>query len=268
MPRVWRLLPLEVAPGPRNMGVDEALLWSAGARGTASLRFYRWRGPWLSLGYRQQLDPLVRARCAAAGVGIVRRATGGGAVLHGGDLTYALAVPRDALPRRLPDAYGLIAEALREALASLDVAVALSPDSAHSGVAATFDCFAAAGVRELLARGRKLAGSAQRRAGGAVLQHGSIRLEPDAAGARAAASLQEGAAISLRELGCGASPRAVLEACVGALARSLGAHFEPDVLSPQERHWAGSRADWTPVAPCFSVEGSPSRTSRSPFADR
>jgi len=87
----WRLLRDAAAAGPWNMGVDEALLETAIAEGRPALRLYRWEGPWLSLGYGQTFDAAQREACAAAGVGVVRRVTGGRAVLHGGDLTYAVA---------------------------------------------------------------------------------------------------------------------------------------------------------------------------------
>ena len=70
------------------MGVDEALLASAVRAGTTSLRLYGWAGPWLSLGYAQPLEPEHARQLEAAGVGWVRRVTGGRAVLHGADLTY------------------------------------------------------------------------------------------------------------------------------------------------------------------------------------
>ena len=67
-----------------------------------TLRLYAWQGPWLSLGYGQRLGAERLAACAEAGVGVVRRATGGLAVLHGADLTYAVAAPESAAPRRPP----------------------------------------------------------------------------------------------------------------------------------------------------------------------
>ena len=108
----WRLLALEAgmqAPGrggpagpssssgPFNMGLDEALLRTAVGTGVPCLRFYTWEGPWLSLGYAQPLEAERRAALAGAGVGFVRRVTGGKAVLHGADLTYSVAAPDGVL---------------------------------------------------------------------------------------------------------------------------------------------------------------------------
>ena len=108
----WRLLALgdaeaggsEGSPGPFNMGLDEALLASAVATGTPSLRFYTWAGPWLSVGYAQSFDESRLPALDAAGVGFVRRVTGGKAVLHGADLTYAVAAPDGVLPDGVRDA--------------------------------------------------------------------------------------------------------------------------------------------------------------------
>jgi lipoate-protein ligase A len=80
------------------MGFDEAMLRTAASDGIATLRLYTWDGPWLSLGYAQRRIEAERmAACEQAGVGIVRRTTGGRAVLHGNDLTYSLAAPEAML---------------------------------------------------------------------------------------------------------------------------------------------------------------------------
>src|SRR3954468_17483869 len=84
-----RLLPLEAADGPTNMAADEALLETAADRGTASLRFYTWGEPTLSLGYFQP----AAGRERTPGLAWVRRSTGGAAIVHHHELTYALALP-------------------------------------------------------------------------------------------------------------------------------------------------------------------------------
>ncbi|MCH2171164.1 hypothetical protein MK489_10305, partial [Myxococcota bacterium] len=116
----WRWLEHGDGAGPWNMGVDEALLESAISRGEPTLRFYGWQGAWLSLGYGQgDMRPGRRQEFRQAGVGCVWRVTGGRAVLHGGDLTYAVAAPAHRLPEGLQPTYALIADALVEALAEL-----------------------------------------------------------------------------------------------------------------------------------------------------
>ena len=232
MARGWRLLLDGDAPGPWNMGVDEALLVSAAREATATLRFYTWRGAWLSVGYAQVVGASRRAACEAAGVGIVRRLTGGRAVLHGGDLTYALAAPSELLPSGLRASYALVSNALCEALRALGVPAERQPEE-RAGEA-SFDCFARLAAEEVCAGGRKLVGSAQRRAGGAVLQHGSIRVEPDPAWARRAAASARDGATSLRELGVEQSLDEVRQVCVEALRVALGGVLGAGRLTDRE----------------------------------
>jgi lipoate-protein ligase A len=234
-----RLLLDGPAPGPWNMGVDEALLASAAGQGGVSLRLYAWSGPWLSLGYAQRVGPGRLRACAQAGVGLVRRATGGGAVLHGADLTYALAAPCERVPGDLESSYGLLVEALLAALRGLGVP-ARRP-GAREASPVGFDCFAAPVRADLCAGGRKLAGSAQRRVRGALLQHGSLRLGPDPPAASAAAGLDPGRATSLSELGCALSRDALAEALPRQLGAALGLCFEPGHLAPEERRRAWQR---------------------------
>lgn len=246
----WRVIVDGRASGPFNMGVDEALMETARARGEATLRLYRWDGPWLSLGYGQRLSAARAAACARAGVGVVHRATGGLAVLHGADLTYAVAAPEAALPAGLRGSYELVADALCAAFERLGVAIERSPADADGAAAARrggFDCFAEPAPDELLAGGRKLAGSAQRRAGGAVLQHGSIRLAPDPPEAAAAVGLDPARATSLAELRGNPEAEAVEAAFVAGFAAALaplGVSLVPGALSPLEverAHHRGAR---------------------------
>ena len=113
----WRLLLDGPGTGPWNMAVDDALLRSAQAGALPTLRFYSWDGAWLSLGLSQALSTTRQRLCRDAGVGIVRRATGGRAVLHGADLTYAVAAPIGELPAGLQATYAQLGEALRLGLA-------------------------------------------------------------------------------------------------------------------------------------------------------
>ncbi len=247
------------------MAVDEALLRSAQAGAPPTLRFYSWDGAWLSLGFAQPLDAARRAACRAAGVGIVRRATGGRAVLHGSDLTYAVAAPVAALPAGLHATYALIGAALREGLAALGVEAERSGSGQSAPGRDGFDCFESLAADEICAGGRKLAGSAQRRAAGGVLQHGSLRLEPDSLAAREAAGLEQDGATSLAELGFTLGAECVRAACASAFAAVLQATLEPGKLGEGElaqareltaHYWEGLDA---------SV---PSGFSRDPVAGR
>jgi lipoate-protein ligase A len=224
------------------MGVDEALLASAIA-GAATLRFYRWEGPWLSLGYSQRLDARRIASCAEAGVGIVRRVTGGGAVLHGGDLTYCLTAPEAALPGGLRGSYRLVADALIAGLRSLGVTAGRTAAPSSAGVSTGFDCFAVSAEDEICVTGRKLVGSAQRRGRGGVLQHGSIRLAPDPLEVIRAAGLAPGVATSLAELGMRVPREEVQEALTMAFRSALGTSLQESVLSGGERLSAERRVE-------------------------
>ena len=245
MPLRWRLIEDGAAPGAFNMGVDEALLASAIA-GSATLRFYCWEGHWLSLGYAQRLDPRRIAACGEAGVGIVRRITGGRAVLHGSDLTYCLAAPETALPAGLRGSYQLVGDALIAGLQSLGVAAERS-EGPSSG-AGDFDCFAVPAEDEICVGGRKLTGSAQRRTRGGVLQHGSIRVASDPPELARAVGFAPGVATSLGELGIRVEKEELLEALKAAFREALGNRMEPSVLSAAERRRAERRVEMHPAA--------------------
>ncbi|MCZ6785284.1 MAG: lipoate--protein ligase family protein [Proteobacteria bacterium] len=237
MPR-GRVAPLRFlddgpAAGPWNMGVDEALLATAQRSGVATLRLYTWQGPWLSLGYGQSVGEARVQACRRADVGIVRRMTGGGAVLHGQDLTYALATPVERLPSGLSGAYDRVAAALVAALRELGVAAERSAPAPPTRGRGPFDCFAAPAAHEICIGGLKLAGSAQRRADGALLQHGSLRLRPDPPAARVASGLGPGAT-SLAEVACTAPELALREALARAFGDLLGAPVVPGSLDREE----------------------------------
>jgi lipoate-protein ligase A len=245
------------------MGVDEALLASAIASGRSTLRLYSWSGPWLSLGYGQHLGAERLAACGEAGVGVVRRLSGGGAVLHGGDLTYAVAAPEAVLPPGLRATYQLAGAALRSALLTLGIDARPTRGAASTPRRGAFDCFSEPAVDELCAEDRKLVGSAQRRAAGGVLQHGSIRVYPDPAPLRAAAGLDAGVATSLRELGCEHSRETLEEACVAAFSRVLEVRFESDSLEAGEERMARERAATRRGDPLAVPAFAPRETSRA-----
>jgi lipoate-protein ligase A len=224
------------------MGVDEALLASA-VEGIATLRFYGWEGPWLSLGYSQRLDPQRIATCADLGVGIIRRVTGGGAVLHGSDLTYSVAAPEAVLPPGLRGSFRVVADALIAGLRSLGVEAERSVAPSRGTASRSFDCFASSAEDEIRAEGRKLAGSAQRRMHGAVLQHGSIRLAPDPPEVTRAVGFTPRVGTSLAELGIAVQREEVQEALTAAFRSVLGTSLEESFLTASERHSALRRVE-------------------------
>src|SRR5438067_1269568 len=177
----WRLLVDAPAVGAWNMAVDEVLLDGVAAGTTPpTIRFYGWTPPCLSLGYFQPFDVVDVDGCRALGVDVVRRPTGGRAILHDRELTYSVALPASVLGQDggvLPSYYRL-SVALQDGLRRLGVPATLAPESASSSAAHGPVCFDRPSAHEILLHGRKLVGSAQMRRGGGLLQHGSILIEP------------------------------------------------------------------------------------------
>jgi lipoate-protein ligase A len=169
-----RLLPPSVADGATNMAADEALLETAAARGTAALRFYTWTEPTLSLGYFQHAA--VREESAAlAGLPWVRRSTGGDAIVHHRELTYALALPV-GLPWQTKESWVCRFHHVVQAVLA-DHGVRAQGVVCGAGVKlGPVLCFLHQTPADLAVGGSKVVGSAQRRMRGATLQHGSILL--------------------------------------------------------------------------------------------
>lgn len=166
-------------PGAENMARDLALLDRARAGEGPFLRLYGWSRPTLSLGYFQREEDVAEAGAAARlGVDVVRRCTGGGAILHHRELTLAV-----ALPATHPWA------ALSINASYLEITRPLLDLLRRHGIEACFrgegparkaaNCFAGSACPDVVVRGKKLFGSAQRRRQGAVLQHGSLLLGLD-----------------------------------------------------------------------------------------
>ena len=176
----WQLL-LEPRgrSGPENMAVDVALLERADRMGEAFLRLYRFDPPCLSFGRNEASGRYDRAAIARLAIDVVRRPTGGAAVWHEQELTYAVAAPIAALGG-LRQAYHAIHGCLAAALRALGVSPTLAPDRPLPPSTALYrpaGCFGSSVGGEILVGGRKLVGSAQVRRGGAFLQHGSILLD-------------------------------------------------------------------------------------------
>lgn len=160
------------------MAVDEALMESVRAGAAPALRVYAWEPACLTLGRNQPAAGLYNAeRIQACGADIVRRPTGGRAVLHEAELTYSVVMP-DRMLGSARRAYHALNLALARALARLGASVVVSPvdPTRATPVPSTAPCFAEPVSGELLAGGRKLIGSAQTCVDGILLQHGSIPL--------------------------------------------------------------------------------------------
>jgi lipoate-protein ligase A len=170
-----RLILDSPADGAWNMAVDELLLEQADQNRRPSLRFYSWREATVSLGYFQRHKD--RAQHAASrDCPLVRRLSGGGAIVHDEELTYSLALPAShPLAARAEDLYRTVHGALVATLGQLGVPAEIRAAADQTG-AEPFLCFQRRAAGDVLVGCEKIAGSAQRRRHGAVLQHGSVLL--------------------------------------------------------------------------------------------
>jgi lipoate-protein ligase A len=175
--RRWELvLDSTGASGAVNMAVDVGLLALAERTGRAFLRLYRFNPPCLSFGRNEPVTGYDRAAIARLGVDVVRRPTGGRAVWHEHEVTYAVAAPIAAFGG-LRLGYWAIQSWLAVALRTLGAKATLAPAGpTPAAPARSGACFAAPVGGEVLVDGRKVVGSAQVRRGGALLQHGSVLL--------------------------------------------------------------------------------------------
>ena len=173
----------EPVDGAANMALDEALLLGRLRHGSPpTLRFFAWSPPTISLGYGQRLDGRIDEQAAEAlGLGLVRRATGGSAILHEGpdlEITYSVAAGAGDFEGAgdLLETYRWIGAGLLAGLRALGAPVDMVPVQPSDPAAMPAFCFARTGSFELEVQGKKLVGSAQRRQGSAFLQHGAIML--------------------------------------------------------------------------------------------
>jgi lipoate-protein ligase A len=223
--RVWADPTLRA--GWHNMALDRALLERA-QRGERWLRLYAWE-PTLSFGRHEPVARRYDAeRIAALGVATVRRPTGGRAVWHADELTYAAAAPCADLGS-LRDAYVALHRLLRDAIRALGAAAELAPTIRQPALDAGA-CFAQPAGGEVVIEGRKVVGSAQLREGTAFLQHGSVLLAGDqslvAAVTRGAAAADGSVSLG-RALGRHVSWEETAAVVLAAVAARWGPPLEP-----------------------------------------
>ncbi len=234
----WRLLADGALPGATNMARDVAAL-EAVAAGAAppTVRLYAWDPPCLSLGRHQPVAAADLAFCGREGIHVVRRPTGGRAVLHHLELTYAVVAPLgETLPAGAQAAYRLISAGLVRALGVLGVGAELTPEAASRALphpTSAVPCFRAPAGGEVVVRGRKVVGSAMRVHRGVILQHGAIllgwdgRLQAGAVGLPDDGTLRPFVTTLADELGAPPEPAAVAAAVAEGLERELGVRLEP-----------------------------------------
>jgi lipoate-protein ligase A len=186
-PAEWKFINSGFLPGEENMRFDIALAEKMVRReGGPALRVYGWKPHAISLGYNQRRHDFDEDKCSAYGIDIVRRPTGGRAILHADELTYCVVMEADG--RNVNDVYADISTALVAGLrflgASVEYATSQPNFSQLYRQQTSIPCFASSSRYEIQFQGKKLVGSAQRRyvrvdATEVVLQHGSLLLGPE-----------------------------------------------------------------------------------------
>ncbi len=255
-PTTWRLLCSTTADGPTHMAVDEAILRGVAAGlSPPTLRLYGWEPPCLSLGRGQPAADVNVEALGAAGFDLIRRPTGGKAILHVDELTYSIILPQED-PRvtgGIVESYRRLSAGLVRGLERLGLTGIVADRQAEARGLEGPVCFEVPSDYEITVGGRKLVGSAQMRARGVVLQHGAIPLYgdvaricpllavcPDPAQVRARAATVE-QALGLRG---GISWDEAAQALTAGFSEALNLRLEPGRLSDQERVWAETlRAD-------------------------
>ncbi|MBE9536809.1 MAG: lipoate--protein ligase family protein [Proteobacteria bacterium] len=174
----WRLILSPPLDGAENMAIDEAIFRHST---TPTLRIYSWKSPTLSLGYFQKADKGLIARCTSNSVDIVRRPTGGRAVLHHCEFTYSvIANYRDfPPPTTLSGIYLTLAGWQVDALNLLGIGASLGEKRSARAYSKLNSCFNSGTPYEINAGGKKISGSAQRRDKERFIQHGSILMDVD-----------------------------------------------------------------------------------------
>jgi lipoate-protein ligase A len=248
--RQWHLITDSPTLGSVNMATDEVLLQSvADETRLPTLRLYGWNPLCLSLGYGQRIREADLERINAHGWGIVRRPTGGKAILHGNELTYSVTLPRDheLAQGDVVESYRRISEALLAGLRSLGLAPESEQQAQGNSVLGPV-CFEVPSHYEITAYGKKLIGSAQVRRKVGILQHGTLPLHgdialicdalvyPDEASREAAkVKVRERATTLEAVAGYSISWDEAADAVINGFAETFGIEFIASTLTEAER---------------------------------
>ena len=246
----WRLIITPPAHGAWNMALDESILEHIG-RGESlpTFRLYAWEPACLSLGHAQPFADVDIYRLKERGWEVVRRATGGRAILHTDELTYSVITPLDEpiMAGGVLESYNRLAHALLLAMQLLKIPVEIKEEKVNNKAEQNPVCFEVPSTYEITVNGKKLVGSAQARKKEGILQHGSLPLtgdlsricqalvfENESARASASKKLLERATTVESALGQGISWEAAAQAYVQAFEAQLGLSFERGELSESE----------------------------------
>ena len=179
---VWRWIETGHTDGAFHMAADQALLENVSENRLPTMRVYSWNPACISLGAHQSVEDIDLDRCRKDGLEVVKRPTGGRAVLHCDEVTYSVVFP-EGTPiffHSLSEIYDLINRGLLRGIRQLGVPAGLEKRSLnirnHYKSKLSTSCFSAAAKFEIIVQGKKMVGSAQRRLASGVLQHGSILL--------------------------------------------------------------------------------------------
>ncbi len=231
--------------GQWNMARDAELMAAHQAGDDPILRVYRWEPAAVTIGYNQKFEDFAQDAISAEGYDLVRRPTGGRAILHADELTYAVigSSPSPLFGGTLHSTYMKINEALLAFLLKLGLDADISDGESREN-ARGLVCFRSAGKHELTVGGRKIIGSAQRRTGGVFLQHGSILAGPRHLGlpallggqAATAADAQALASVTtdLTQLLSEPQTPAILDAHAKTLATCFSTTLNLDLNYPQD----------------------------------
>ena len=244
----WRLIYSAPTDGATNMAVDGAIVRAVAAELVPpTLRFYAWEPACLSLGRAQKVSDVDLQALWATGFGLVRRPTGGKAILHVDELTYSVVAPQEE-PRvagGIVSSYRRLSAGLVRGIERLGVTGLVADQRAENRHLEGPVCFEVPSDYEITVGGRKLVGSAQMRARGVVLQHGTVPLygdisricallaaHPDPVRVHARATTVEEA------LGRRVTWNEAAEAVKEGFSEALYLRLEPGVLTDEERAWA------------------------------
>ena len=181
----WRFINSEMVDGYTNMAIDESIMkcYSDGER-KPTLRIYGWNPPAVSIGYFQTIENAVNIQaCKDFGIDIVRRLTGGRAVLHEHEITYSIIIEENypKIPKSIVESYKFLCKGILRGLKLAGADVSLESGKKNIREVSSQACFDSPSTYEIVCEGKKLVGSAQVRKNGIILQHGSILVDIDVA---------------------------------------------------------------------------------------
>jgi lipoate-protein ligase A len=200
----WRLIDSGPCAASHNMAVDEALALSVRNRHSPPvLRFYEWLEPSVTIGSFQKINSINVSYCREHRIPLVRRLTGGRAILHGKELTYSLSARTDNEPfsSGLLGSYMKIAEAFRVAFASSGLSPEIRGRRERSNGMKIPHCFHSTSFGEITLQGKKVAGAAQKRWRESFLQQGSLPFEIEREAIQGIFGIQSSAELNDRMIG-------------------------------------------------------------------